>query len=80
MGPVDTRHWIGGKRIASPATFPDISPIDGTVLAEIAHGGAIEVDARRRRRPGRVSLLGRHIPGRAGAGAQRCRAARRRAR
>ena len=45
MAPVDTRHWIGGKRIASPATFPDISPIDGTVLAEIARGGAIEVDA-----------------------------------
>jgi 5-carboxymethyl-2-hydroxymuconic-semialdehyde dehydrogenase len=41
---VDSKHWIGGKRVDSPATFPDLSPIDGTVIADIARGGAIEVD------------------------------------
>jgi acyl-CoA reductase-like NAD-dependent aldehyde dehydrogenase len=42
---VDTRHWIGGQRVASTATFTDISPIDETVLGEISAGGADEVDA-----------------------------------
>ena len=42
---VDTRHWIGGERVASDTTFPDISPIDEKPLAEISAGGAIEVDA-----------------------------------
>jgi 5-carboxymethyl-2-hydroxymuconic-semialdehyde dehydrogenase len=42
---VDTRHWIGGQRVASTATFTDISPIDETVLGEISAGGANEVDA-----------------------------------
>ena len=41
---VDTRHFIGGKRIASPNTFPDHSPIDGVHLADISRGGAKEVD------------------------------------
>jgi aminomuconate-semialdehyde/2-hydroxymuconate-6-semialdehyde dehydrogenase len=46
---VDTRHWIGGERVASAtstgaATFTDISPIDETALGEIAAGGAAEVD------------------------------------
>ena len=41
---VDTRHWIGGHRVASDDTFADISPIDGTVVARIARGGAHEVD------------------------------------
>ncbi|MFI7702226.1 aldehyde dehydrogenase [Nonomuraea sp. NPDC049480] len=42
---VDTRHWIGGERVASAATFTDESPIDGRVLAEIARGGQAEADA-----------------------------------
>jgi 5-carboxymethyl-2-hydroxymuconic-semialdehyde dehydrogenase len=42
---VDTRHWIGGQRVASSRTFRDVSPIDETVLGEISAGGADEVDA-----------------------------------
>lgn len=42
---VDTRHWIGGVRVGSASTFTDISPIDEQPLAEIARGGAVEVDA-----------------------------------
>ncbi|MEU4225241.1 aldehyde dehydrogenase [Nonomuraea sp. NPDC026600] len=42
---VDTRHWIGGERVASPTTFTDESPIDGRVLAEIARGGQAEAEA-----------------------------------
>ena len=42
---VDTRHAIGGQRVSSPETFESISPIDGTVLAHIARGGAAEADA-----------------------------------
>jgi aminomuconate-semialdehyde/2-hydroxymuconate-6-semialdehyde dehydrogenase len=43
--PVDTRHWIGGARVASAQTFPDHSPIDGSLLAEVARGGAAEAHA-----------------------------------
>ncbi|MFF9571528.1 aldehyde dehydrogenase [Streptomyces sp. NPDC014685] len=42
---VDTRHWIGGERIASTETFTDTSPIDGSVLGEIARGTAMEAAA-----------------------------------
>ena len=42
---VDTRHWIGGERVASEATFTDISPIDEQSIAEISAGSAAEVDA-----------------------------------
>ena len=46
---VDTRHWIGGQRVASAggaeATFADLSPIDGQVLAHVARGGKAEADA-----------------------------------
>jgi 5-carboxymethyl-2-hydroxymuconic-semialdehyde dehydrogenase len=42
---VDTRHWIGGRRVASATTFIDISPIDEQPLAEIYAGTASEVDA-----------------------------------
>ncbi|WP_316528022.1 aldehyde dehydrogenase [Kitasatospora brasiliensis] len=42
---VDTRHWIGGERVASAATFTDVSPIDGSVLGEIARGTAAEAEA-----------------------------------
>ncbi len=41
---VDTRHWIDGQRVATDATFTDISPIDESVLGEISRGGAAEVD------------------------------------
>jgi aminomuconate-semialdehyde/2-hydroxymuconate-6-semialdehyde dehydrogenase len=42
---VDTRHWIGGRRVSSPATFTDLSPIDEQPLAEVARGGEAEVAA-----------------------------------
>ena len=42
---IDTRHWIGGERVASATTFDDISPIDETVIAQVHAGGAEEVDA-----------------------------------
>ena len=41
---VDTRHFIGGERIASAQTFADHSPIDGVHLADISRGGKREVD------------------------------------
>lgn len=41
---VDLRHWIGGERVASATTFADVSPIDETVIANVAAGGAAEVD------------------------------------
>ncbi|WP_306319117.1 MULTISPECIES: aldehyde dehydrogenase [unclassified Streptomyces] len=43
--PVDTRHYIGGERLASADTFTDVSPIDGAVLGEIARGTKTEADA-----------------------------------
>lgn len=43
--PVDTRHFIGGRRVASADTFDDVSPIDGEVLGPIARGGPAEADA-----------------------------------
>ena len=42
---VDTRHWIGGQRVASAAAFTDLSPIDERPLAEVARGGEVEVSA-----------------------------------
>ncbi|MFI6057979.1 aldehyde dehydrogenase [Streptomyces sp. NPDC051286] len=42
---VDTRHWIGGERIASSETFTDVSPIDGSTLGEISRGTATEAAA-----------------------------------
>jgi len=42
---VEIRHWIGGERVGSATTFTDSSPIDGSVLAEVARGGAAEADA-----------------------------------
>ncbi|MBI4942393.1 MAG: aldehyde dehydrogenase [Actinobacteria bacterium] len=46
---VDTRHWIGGRRVASvdgPATtFEDVSPLDEATIARVARGGAAEADA-----------------------------------
>ena len=42
---VDTRHWIGGERIASPERFPVFSPIDGEPLAEVSAGSARDAEA-----------------------------------
>jgi aminomuconate-semialdehyde/2-hydroxymuconate-6-semialdehyde dehydrogenase len=42
---VDTRHWIGGRRVASAGTFTDLSPIDERPLAEISRGGEEEIPA-----------------------------------
>ena len=42
---VDTRHWIGGRRVGSAAAFTDISPIDEEPIAEIARGTSAEVSA-----------------------------------
>ena len=42
---VDPRHWIGGERVSSVDTFEDLSPIDGTVLGQVARGGQAEADA-----------------------------------
>jgi aminomuconate-semialdehyde/2-hydroxymuconate-6-semialdehyde dehydrogenase len=37
---VDTRHWIGGRRVEGAATFEDVSPIDEQVIAEVSRGDA----------------------------------------
>jgi 5-carboxymethyl-2-hydroxymuconic-semialdehyde dehydrogenase len=42
---VDTRHWIGGVRVASESTFTDLSPIDEQPIAEVSAGAAGEVNA-----------------------------------
>jgi acyl-CoA reductase-like NAD-dependent aldehyde dehydrogenase len=42
---VSTDHWIAGKRAVSSRRFADFSPIDGARLADVAAGGAAEVDA-----------------------------------
>ena len=42
---VDTRHWIGGARVASAETFEDVSPVDGRLLGHVARGGKAEADA-----------------------------------
>ena len=42
---VDTRHWIGGKRVASASTFASVSPIDGSEIAQVHRGGAEEANA-----------------------------------
>ena len=39
---VSTDHWIGGQRVSSEATFDDVSPIDGSVIAHVARGSADE--------------------------------------
>jgi 5-carboxymethyl-2-hydroxymuconic-semialdehyde dehydrogenase len=41
---IDTRHFIGGVRVASTETYTNTSPIDGTFLGEISRGGATEVE------------------------------------
>jgi acyl-CoA reductase-like NAD-dependent aldehyde dehydrogenase len=41
---VPTDHYINGERVASDRTFTTISPIDQSVLAEVARAGAREAD------------------------------------
>jgi acyl-CoA reductase-like NAD-dependent aldehyde dehydrogenase len=41
---VSPDHYIGGERVSSARTFEDISPIDGSVIAEISRAGEAEVD------------------------------------
>jgi betaine-aldehyde dehydrogenase/5-carboxymethyl-2-hydroxymuconic-semialdehyde dehydrogenase len=42
---VSPLHFVGGERVPSAEVFEDVSPIDESVLAEIARGGAAEADA-----------------------------------
>ena len=41
---VSTDHLIGGARVASLDRFPDVSPIDEQVIAQVARGDADTVD------------------------------------
>src|SRR6266404_3234372 len=41
---VDTRHWIGGRRVDSTERFESISPIDEMVIADLASASSTEVD------------------------------------
>ena len=41
---MSTDHWIGGERVASARRFDVITPIDGSIIAEVAAGGAEEAD------------------------------------
>ena len=41
---VSTDHYIGGERVASAERFPDISPIDQRVIAEVSRATADDVD------------------------------------
>lgn len=42
---VSTDHWIGGRRVGSDSRFEDRSPVDGSLLAEVARGGPEEAHA-----------------------------------
>jgi len=42
---VSPLHFIAGERVASDRGFEDVSPIDESVLAEIARGGEAEANA-----------------------------------
>ncbi len=42
---VSTDHFIGGRRVVSKERFADISPIDGSHLADMSAGGKVEIDA-----------------------------------
>lgn len=41
---VSTDHLIGGERVGSAEHFEDRSPVDGSLLAEVARGGPGEAD------------------------------------
>jgi hypothetical protein len=57
---VDTWHWIGGRRVASPGTLTDLSPSYEQPLAEAAR--AAKPRRRRCRRPGCERRLGADPP------------------
>jgi 5-carboxymethyl-2-hydroxymuconic-semialdehyde dehydrogenase len=59
---VSTDHWIGGNRVASVATFGDVSPIDGQPIAEVARGGANEAAAAVAAARGAFSVWGGMAP------------------
>jgi betaine-aldehyde dehydrogenase/5-carboxymethyl-2-hydroxymuconic-semialdehyde dehydrogenase len=42
--PVSPHHLVGGERHESPERFPDISPIDQQLLAEVSRGTPADVD------------------------------------
>ncbi len=41
---IDTRHYIGGVRVASAETYTNTSPIDGSFLGEISRGTDAEIE------------------------------------
>jgi aminomuconate-semialdehyde/2-hydroxymuconate-6-semialdehyde dehydrogenase len=41
---VSSDHWIDGRRVTSTEPFANLSPVDGSHLAEVAAGGKAEVD------------------------------------
>jgi aminomuconate-semialdehyde/2-hydroxymuconate-6-semialdehyde dehydrogenase len=41
---VSTDHWIDGRRVASAQRFSDISPVDGSHLADVSAARKAEVD------------------------------------
>ena len=41
---IDTRHYIGGERVASAETYTNTSPIDGSFLGEISRGTEAEIE------------------------------------
>ncbi len=57
---ISTDHWIDGKRVASAERFENLSPVDGSHLANVASGGKAEadqaVDAARRAFPAWAAL------------------------
>jgi len=57
---VSTDHWIDGRRVSSSERFEDLSPVDGSHLANVAAGGKAEadlaVDAARRAFPAWAAL------------------------
>ncbi len=63
---VDTRHWIGGHRVASDTTFEDVSPLDGTVIAHVSPRRSGRGRRRGGGREGGVRHLVAHLARRAG--------------
>ena len=59
---VSPDHFIDGDRVPGEHTFTDISPIDQSVLAEVARGGPAEVERA-------VAAATRALPGWAALGA-----------
>jgi len=57
---VSTDHWIDGRRVSSSERFENLSPIDGSHLADVASAGKAEadqaVDAARRAFPAWAAL------------------------